>query len=170
MIPHDIPGMIGRMGGRERFTERLQYALNQKLIDFGNEPSFMTIWLFNFVDRPDLTAFWADRLRAKFTDDGTPGDDDSGAMGSLYIFLTAGFFPFAGQDLYALHGPSVERLTFRLPGGKAFTVIGRGAGGKNIYIRSVKLNGKPLDRFFIRHADITAGGTLEFEMVDRPVE
>ena len=91
-------------------------------------------------------------------------------MGSLYVFLTAGFFPFAGQDLYALHGPAVERMVFRLPDGKTFTVIGHGAGGKNIYIRSVKLNGKPLERFFIRHADITAGGTLEFEMSDRPGE
>lgn len=170
VIPHDIPGMIERMGGKARFTERLRYALENKLIDFGNEPSFMTPWLFNFVDRPDLTAYWADRLRAKFTDNGTPGDDDSGAMGSLYVFLTAGFFPFAGQDLYALHGPAVERMVFRLPDGKTFTVIGHGAGGKNIYIRSVKLNGKPLERFFIRHADITAGGTLEFEMSDRPGE
>ncbi|MBP5319524.1 MAG: GH92 family glycosyl hydrolase [Kiritimatiellae bacterium] len=167
VIPHDIPGMIERMGGKARFTERLQYALENRLIDFGNEPSFMTIWLFNFVDRPDLTAFWADRLRAKFTDDGIPGDDDSGAMGSLYVFLTAGFFPFAGQDLYALHGPSVERVEFRLPSGKRFTVIGRNAGGKNIYIRSVTLNGKPLDHLFIRHGDITAGGTLEFEMESR---
>jgi predicted alpha-1,2-mannosidase len=169
VVPHDIPGMIARMGGREKFVARLKYALENKLIDFGNEPSFMTIWLFDFAGRPDLAGFWADRLRAKFPDSGPPGDDDSGAMGSLYVFLTAGFFPFAGQDIYALHGPAARRIEF-LAGasGKTFTVVGENAGGRNIYIQAVTLNGKPLSKPFIRHADILAGGVLTFVMGDKP--
>ncbi|MCQ2395595.1 MAG: glycoside hydrolase family 92 protein [Kiritimatiellae bacterium] len=31
-------------------------------------------------------------------------------------------------------------------------------------MKSVKLNGKPMKGFILRHADILAGGTLEFEM------
>jgi putative alpha-1,2-mannosidase len=168
VIPHDVPGMIEMMGGKQKFTERLQFALKNDLIDFGNEPSFMTIWLFDHVQRPYLASYWADKLRGLFTKDGPPGDDDSGAMGSLYVFLNAGFFPFAGQDTYYLHGPRASRFVFRVLGGKTFTITAASAGGNNIYIQSATLNGKPLEAPVIRHRDIVAGGTLAFVMGDRP--
>jgi predicted alpha-1,2-mannosidase len=168
VLPHDVPGMIDAMGGKETFTERLQFALKNKLIDFGNEPSFMTIWLFDHVQRPYLASYWADKLRGLFTKDGPPGDDDSGAMGSLYVFLNAGFFPFAGQDAYYLHGPRGPRFAFRVAGGKTFTVTAENTGGARIYIQSATLNGQPLSEPVIRHSDIVAGATLAFVMGDRP--
>ena len=168
VIPHDVPGMIELMGGKQRFTERLQFALRNDLIEFGNEPSFMTIWLFNHVQRPYLASYWADKLRALFPEEGPPGDDDSGAMGSLYVFLNAGFFPFAGQDTYYLHGPRAPRFAFRVLDGKIFTVTAANAGGRNIYVQSATLNGQPLDEAVIRHRDIVAGGTLAFVMGDKP--
>jgi len=168
VIPHDVPGMIAAMGGKAKFIERLQFALTRDLIDFGNEPSFMTIWLFDRVQRPYLASYWADKLRNLFTKDGPPGDDDSGAMGSLYVFLNAGFFPFAGSDAYYLHGPRASRFSFRVSGGRTFTVTAENAGGKNLYVQSATLNGKPLDVPVIRHADIVAGGTLAFVMGDKP--
>lgn len=168
VLPHDVPGMIEAMGGRAKFIERLQFALKNDLIDFGNEPSFMTIWLFDHVQRPYLASYWADKLRGKFTKDGPPGDDDSGAMGSLYVFLNAGFFPFAGQDAYYLHGPRGPRFAFRVAGGKTFAVTAENAGGKNLYVQSATLNGQPLTEPVIRHRDIVAGGTLAFVMGDKP--
>ncbi len=168
VLPHDVPGMIEKMGGKKRFIERLRFALDNDLIDFSNEPSFMTIWWFDAVNRPYLASRWADRLRKLYDDRGCPGDDDSGAMASLYVFLDAGIFPIAGQDLYFLHGPRVERVSFRLSNGKAFTIIGRQASAENIYIQSVALNGKPWEAPSIRHKDIVAGGTLEFVMGPKP--
>jgi predicted alpha-1,2-mannosidase len=168
VLPHDVPGMIELMGGQPKFIERLQFALTNGLIDFGNEPSFMTIWLFDQVRRPYLTSFWADKLRGLFTKAGPPGDDDSGAMGSLYVFLDAGFFPFAGQDAYYLHGPRAPRFAFRVAGGKTFTVTAENAGGNNIYVQSATLNGQPLETPVIRHRDIAAGGALAFVMGGQP--
>ena len=168
VIPHDVPGMIAAMGGKTKFIERLTFALDHDLIDFGNEPSFMTIWLFDHVQRPYLASYWADKLRALFTQDGPPGDDDSGAMGSLYVFLNAGFFPFAGTDAYYLHGPRGPRFAFHAKGGQTFTVTAANAGGRNLYVQSATLNGRPLDVPVIHHADIVAGGTLAFVMGDKP--
>lgn len=154
---HDISGLVAKMGGRDRFVARLEYALENGLVDFGNEPSFMTPWLFDFVGRADLAEKWAARVRAIFPADGCPGDDDSGAMGALYVFLAAGFFPIAGQDLYALHGPLVPEVRFNLPNGKTFAVRRVESGGAG-----VTLNGRALERPFIRHSDIVSGGELVF--------
>jgi putative alpha-1,2-mannosidase len=89
-------------------------------------------------------------------------------MSSLYVFLTTGIFPFAGQDVYYLHGPSVPKLIFHLPNGKTFTILGKNASPSNIYIQSVILNGKPLDNPWIRHKDILNGGILIFTMGPAP--
>jgi putative alpha-1,2-mannosidase len=140
-VPHDLPALIEKMGGRATFIRRLQHALASNYIDFSNEPSFMTPWLFDQVGRPYLTCHWVDVLRRKYSDRDLPGDDDAGAMSSLYVFLTAGFFPIAGQDVYYLHGPRVPELVFHLPNGKTFTVLGRNAGAANSYIQSARLNG-----------------------------
>ena len=86
-------------------------------------------------------------------------------MGSMYVFLTAGIYPIAGQDLYALHAPAAERIRFRLPAsGKDFTILAPGARRGRSAFKSVKLNGKPLAEPFVRHADLLAGGTLSFEL------
>ena len=162
MVPGDIPGMIERMGGAKVFTERLEYAFENRLIDYGNEPNFITTWLFDFVGRGDLASRWAHAFRDEFERDEIPGDDDSGAMGSMYVFLTAGIFPIGGQDLYALHAPAAKRVLFVLPqSGKTFTVVSSlppdGSRFGDVYLNGVKIE-KP----FVRHAQILSGGTLEF--------
>ena len=160
--------MIEKMGGREVFLSRLQHALQKGYIDFGNEPSFMTPWLFDQVGRPYLASYWADILRRRYSGINLPGDDDSGAMSSFYIFLTAGIFPVAGTNVYYLHGARVPEVVFQLPDGKKFTVIGENAGPSSPYVQSATLNGVPLERPKIDHASITAGGTLRFVMGPRP--
>ncbi|MGN6370877.1 MAG: GH92 family glycosyl hydrolase [Phycisphaerae bacterium] len=167
-IPGDVAGMTASMGGRDKFIERLQFALNNKLIDFTNEPSFDTLWWFSANGRPDLASEWIDKLKQLYTDAGYPGDEDNGAMSSLYIFTVSGFYPIAGQDIYYLHGPRVPKITFHLAGGRTFTVIGHNAGPGNIYVQSAALNGKPLEHPWIRHGDIANGGTLEFDMGPKP--
>ncbi len=170
-VPHERDAMIEKMGGREKFLERLEFAYNQRsnaYIDFTNEVCFQATWLFAHAGRPDRTSYWANELRNLFGEYSFPGDEDSGAMSSLYFFLTAGFFPVAGQDFYYLHGPRVPRLEFRQPNGKTFTITAENAGGENIYVQSATLNGQPLNSPVIRHSDILAGGTLAFVMGPTP--
>ena len=158
-VPHDIPGLIAKCGGRDRFAARLKYAFDNRLIDFGNEPSFLTPWLGCFVGNTALAADCAAKMKASFTEKGPPGDDDSGAMASLYVFISAGFFPLAGQDLYALHGTDVPELTFHLPNGRTFTV----KGCPGVGFRQATLNGRVLKEPFLHHADLLAGGELVFK-------
>ena len=159
--PHDVDGLVTRMGGREAFVRRLEYALGNDLIDFGNEPSFMTPWLFDFVGRMDLASKWAARLFARFPSDGSPGDDDSGAMGALYVFLSAGLFPIAGTDQYALHLPLAPEVSFTSPEtGRVFSI--RKTGDVRPETAAAWLNGRRLERPFVSQSDIRSGGELVF--------
>jgi putative alpha-1,2-mannosidase len=53
--------------------------------------------------------------------------------------------------------------------GKARLVVtADNAGPKNVYVKKVWLNDKPLDRLWLKHAEIAGGGTLRFEMSSEP--
>ena len=102
--------------------------------------------------------------------DGLCGNDDCGQMGAWYVFAAMGFYPVnpCGGD-YVLGAPQLPKVTLRLQGGKTFTVIARNLSRANMYVRSIRLDGKPLKGLVLRHADIMRGGELAFEMADRPV-
>ena len=92
-----------------------------------------------------------------FRGDDLPGDNDSGAMSALYVFIKIGFFPVSGQDLYVLHGSAYTKVVISLPGGKTFTIRSEGIGGT---IESAVLNGRPHDTLFLRHSEMMQGGEL----------
>ena len=139
----------------------MEYALENGLVDFGNEPGFHIPWLFAYAGRGDLVTKWARKVESLFKGDELPGDNDSGAMCALFVFLKFGFFPVAGQDVYVMHGCAYPKVEIALIDGKTFVIRKEGTGD---VVKSVALNGKPLKGFILRHADIAAGGELVFEM------
>jgi|GEM_PF-547730 len=168
---HDRNAMIDLMGGRARFIQRLEFAFgkgNTSYLDFGNEVNLQSVPLLSRALRPGLSAYWAENVRTRFTTYNCPGDEDSGAMSSLYFFLTAGFVPAATEDTYYLHGPRVPRLDFNVGGGHTFTVTAANAGSANLYVQSATLDGQPLSTPVIHHSDIAAGKTLAFVMGPNP--
>jgi len=170
-VPQDVPGLIKACGGNKAFENRLDTFFVNGYFDIGNEPSFITPCLYNYIGRPDLTA---ERVRTAIQKNfnasiaGLPGNDDSGAMSSWVIFHSMGFFPNAGQDLYLISAPAFEKVTLNLENGKHFIVQTHKLSVKNKYIVSARLNGKSFDQNWFRHADILQGGTLEFTMGDKP--
>jgi putative alpha-1,2-mannosidase len=80
-----------------------------------------------------------------------------------------GFFPVTpGSGEYAIGSPFFESVTMQLPNGKTFSVIAKHCSRRNKYIQSARLNGKPLNKPFISHADIVRGGKLQLVMGERP--
>lgn len=127
--------------------------------------------LFTYAGRPDLTSYW---VRKHVIDNYNlrefPGDEDSGAMGSMFVWSAAGIFPNAGTDLHFLNAPLFNKSTWRLPGGKTFVidVPAKNASYSNAYIQSAWLNGQPLNRAWIRHSEIIEGGTLTLTVGPTP--
>ena len=98
-----------------------------------------------------------------------PGDEDGGGMRSFVVFSMMGFYPVTpGVPIYDLASPVFDRITIRLHNGKNFAIVCRNNSADNKYIQSIKLNGQPQPRLWIKHADITNGGILELQMGDTP--
>ena len=168
-VPHQFPLLVRLCGGKRSFASRLEYALENNLVDYSNEPAFLAMHAFHYADRPDLASRWVRALmRTGYSLRGYPGNDDSGAMGSWYVFAVLGFFPNAGQPLYYLHGPSFSKITVHLPRGKLLSILGTHASAENIYIQSLSVNGRPYHRSTLPHALIKEGGTLKFVMGPQP--
>jgi predicted alpha-1,2-mannosidase len=170
-VPQDVRGLIEACGGREAFVARLDTFFREGFFHPDNEPGFLTPLLYDYAGRPDKTAAAVARLRTEqYRDapDGLPGNDDSGAMSSVFVFHCLGFFPMAGQDVYVIGTPVFARAEVRMENGNAVVVLAPGVSRENIYIQSAKLNGRPLDRAWFRHGEIRPGATFEFEMGPKP--
>lgn len=168
-VPHDADALIERLGGDEAAVEwlgRLSRA------DYGptNEVALLAPYLYTHAGRPDLAALEvaADRDSGfSAAPSGLPGNDDSGALSAWYVWNAIGLYPNAGQPFLYVGSPLFERATIRLPRGRSFTVVRRGAPGDRI-VTGATLDGRPLERAWLRHAEIARGGTLVLDMGDAP--
>lgn len=189
-VPHDVPGMIEKMGGREKFAKRLDGLFTMHLPDeffaeteditregiiggyvHGNEPAHHAAYLYNWTDEPWKTQ---ERVRMilkhqyKPTPDGLGGNDDCGQMSAWYLFSALGFYPVApGSGRYSLGSPVVKTAKIRLENGRTLSIEARNQSDTNVYVHSISLNGRPIDTQYITYAQIAGGGKLVFEMSDK---
>ena len=169
-IPHDIPALIEKCGGEDAFTDRLLYGIETGLVDYSNEPAFLATYLFAYTKKPWLVTDCVDKMRNLFTMEGPPGNDDSGAMSSWYLFSSLGFFPNAGQPLYYLTSPRYDYAEVALSDGNTITIHAHNLSEENRYIQSVRINGKPWHSTMFTHDVIKNGAVFEFEMGAEPVD
>jgi putative alpha-1,2-mannosidase len=97
------------------------------------------------------------------------GDEDNGQTSAWYVFSALGFYPVApGTNQYALGSPLFRKATLRLENGRSLVIEARNQGPKNVYVRALSLNGRPLARTWIGHEELLRGGHLVFEMAPTP--
>ena len=97
------------------------------------------------------------------------GDDDVGQMSAWFLLAASGIHQACpGDTRYELFTPLFDKVEMRIDPvygkDKVFRIITYGNGLGERYIQSAKLNGVPLDRCWIDHRAIVAGGTLELEL------
>jgi predicted alpha-1,2-mannosidase len=171
-FPHDMKLLISKHGENSNFVAFLDTLFNGKHYEMGNEPGFLTPYLYHYAGRPDKSLKQVRELLGDYKVGrlGLPGQDDSGAMSAWYIFGSMGFFPVAGQDVYLIGSPLFSKSTVKLDSGKTFTIIAKNTNNQNLYVQSAKLNGKKWDKCWFRHKDIINGGELVLEMGTIPSE
>ena len=187
-VPHDVPGLIELMGGREQFAAKLDSLFTFREADqskgvsdiqgrigeywHGNEPSHHVIYLYSYAGQP-----WkaAERLHEVVATqygnkpNSLSGNDDCGQMSAWYIFTCLGFYPVCpGSNYYAIGAPQLKKAVVNLSNGKKFTMTANNLTKDNIYIQSVQVNGKNLDNPFLSYNELKDGGTLVFKMGPKP--
>jgi len=175
-VPQDVHGLIQMAGGATAFKERLDLffaagTTNRYRYDVGNEPGFLSPYLYNWISDQSSTAKTIRGiLSASYHTgpDGLPGNDDSGAMGSFLAFNQMGFFPVAAQNFYVIGSPTFPRSSVSLANGRTFSVVAKNSSPTNIYIAKAMWNGQPYQRSWFTHDQLMAGGELRLTMTDKP--
>ncbi|MBR4870983.1 MAG: GH92 family glycosyl hydrolase [Alistipes sp.] len=184
LVPQDLEKLVECFGGVEQTIEKLDglFTAEEKMEGedvtpdisgligqyvHGNEPSHHIIYFYTMLGQP-----WkaADRLYEVMDTmystevDGLSGNEDVGQMSAWYIMTTLGFYPVEpAAATYVLGVPMVDKAEVDVQGG-VFTILREGYSQENRYVQSVELNGKALDRYYITHDEVIAGGTLKFTM------
>jgi Putative alpha-1,2-mannosidase len=166
--PHQIDKLIELCGGKDEMVKRLFYGFDNDLIDISNEPGFLSPFIFSHCGRPDLAAKYVSIIRdTEFSlTQGYPGNEDSGAMGSWYVFTSIGLFPNAGQDFYYLLPPAFDETEITLSNGKKLTIKTIKTNFTDNQIGSITINGKKLDTPWIKHNEIINGGEIIIKLTN----
>lgn len=189
-IPHDMNTLISLMGGPKLFEKRLDTSfipglgeqnqgnngIGNTIFNPGNEPSFMTPFLYNYIPRRQ----WKSVMRSRSIVDeyyhhgsnGIPGNDDAGSMSSWLVWNMIGLYPVVTQPIYLILSPRFERVNLKLGDSGVLRIVAKGIE-KGSYIQSLKVNGVRWNMSWITHKDILGiegkGGSLEFVLGSKEV-
>ncbi|MBI1807613.1 MAG: glycoside hydrolase family 92 protein [Ignavibacteria bacterium] len=190
-VPQDVNGYSKLLGGDNVLVRKLDSLFNMQLdekyfestedvtragligsYDQGNEPSHHICYMYDWTGQPWKTQEKIHLVMNKMyrsLPDGLCGNDDCGQMSAWYIFSALGFYPVCpGTNQYVIGSPCVREAKLALQNNKTFVVKAMNLSGKNIYIQSVTLNGKQLNKTYIMHNEIVDGGELVFTMGNKP--
>lgn len=193
---HDVQGLIDLMGGRKKFTQKLDEVFElppvfddsyygsviheireMQIVDMGqyahgNQPIQHMLYLYNYAGEPYKTQYWVREVMNKLyssAPDGYCGDEDNGQTSAWYVFSAMGFYPVTPAiNQYVLGAPLFDRITIELENGNYFVIQQNKNVPENIYINKAWLNGKKFEKAFIDFNEIINGGVFYFEMNDKP--
>jgi len=159
-VPHKMADFIAFQGGAEAFTQRLDSMFTEGRYWHGNEPCHQVPWLYSMAGKPEKTRYWVRHiLDTEYNDTpgGLSGNDDAGQMSAWQIFASLGFYPVCpATPHYQLASPLFRKITLNQQNGRQFVIESAG----NEQADDIMLNQKPLQRAYITHEEISAGGRL----------
>ncbi|UOR06100.1 GH92 family glycosyl hydrolase [Hymenobacter aerilatus] len=188
LVPQDVEGLIGLLGGEQRFTQKLDSLFTVQgnmgeeaspdisgligMYAHGNEPGHHITYLYSYVGQPWKTADKVRFIMDQFyttKPDGIIGNEDVGQMSAWYVLSAMGFYPLnPANGAFVFGSPMVQQATLALPGGKLLSIEAKNNNATNKYIQSVTRNGQPYPKSYITYQDLMQGGTLVLEMGPKP--
>ncbi|SCF59495.1 GH92 family glycosyl hydrolase [Streptomyces sp. Ncost-T10-10d] len=142
LVPHDLPGMVGLIGGKDAANQRLDsfFAYDKLLADPAktarevwvngpyayynadkynpqNEPDLIAPYTYLSTGQPWKTTDVVHAALTLFTDTptGMTGNDDLGTMSAWMVLSSIGVFPVQpGTDTWGLSTPAFERVDIEL--------------------------------------------------------
>ncbi len=195
-LSHDLPKLIGMMGGNDAFCEKLNYAFEQArdldfvyaysggYVSYANQPGCSNAHLFTYGGKPWLTQYWVRRVKEQAYGGITPDkgygghDEDQGQMGGVSALMGIGLFSVTGTEsdtpYYEITTPIFDRVTIRLNPdyytGKEFVITAHDNSPENCYIRRAELNGDAWDYAQFDHETFSRGGSLTLWLGSEPAK
>ncbi|RUL75404.1 GH92 family glycosyl hydrolase [Dyella choica] len=185
---HDLYAYMGLFGGPEVFERKLDelFTTSSKLpadappdiagmvgqYAHGNEPSHHMAYLYAYTGAHHKTQARVRMLVETMyppEPDGLAGNEDCGQMSAWYIMSALGLYAVDPVSTnYVFGSPILDHAEIALGGERKLVIRTFNNGSNRPYIQSVTWNGKPWTKSWISHAELTAGGVLEFHMSESP--
>ena len=190
---HDPQGLIGLMGGKQKFNSMLDsvfvvypdvssrgiihemremQVMNMGQYAHGNQPIQHMIYLYNYAGQPWKTQYWVrEAMRRLYypTPDGYCGDEDNGQTSAWYIMSALGFYSVCpGTDQYVLGAPLYKKAKIHLANGKTVELSAPANSDENRYIESLSINGKAYGKNYVTHDQLLRGARLQYQMSSKP--
>jgi len=198
-VPHDLSALGELMGGNDAAAEKLNHSFevaekqdftsgkshDKELeeehkripINYGNQPSIETAFVFNYFKKPWLTQYWSRAVSTKVfgglsPEVGFSGDEDQGLMGSLSVLMKIGLFEMkSGAEQIpqlSLGSPIFDEVKIKLNqdyySGNELIIKTKNNSSQHPYLQNIKMNGKNQNSVFLNHMDLTNGGKLKMKM------
>jgi predicted alpha-1,2-mannosidase len=187
-VQHDIQGLTDLFGGKPQFIAKLDTFFEMspditppKYVGVvgtigqyvqGNQPSHHVAYLYDYAGEP-----WKTQMRVRQVCEelyrsgpgGICGNEDMGSLSSWYVLSSMGFYAVTpGSPYYSIGSPLFGKVTIDVGKNKSFIIEALNNSPENKYIQSASLNGRSLTRTWLTQDEITAGGTLHFDMGPEP--
>ena len=169
-------GAHGRRAGGARPASTASTAISTRAISrrtawLGNEPSFGTPWLYNWLGAPWRTQAVVRRaVNTLFRPlpAGLPGDDDLGALSAWYVWSALGLYPaIPGVGGLAIASPLFPSVTI-VTGFGRLRIEAPGAAAGRPYVHELTLDGRPYERTWLPVSALRGTRTLRFELGSAP--
>ncbi|RDS80034.1 GH92 family glycosyl hydrolase [Dyella psychrodurans] len=185
---HDLYAYMGLFGGPDVFERKLDelFTTSPKLppdappdiagmvgqYSHGNEPGHHMAYLYAYTGSHYKTQERVRMLTVTMyppEPDGLAGNEDCGQMSAWYIMSALGLYSVDPVSTnYVFGSPLLDKAEIDLAGGRKLEIRTINNGPNHPYIQSVTWNGQPWTKSWISHAELVAGGTLEFHMSETP--
>ena len=193
-VPWDVNGLQELAGGAEAFEGQLDQFFEEFNYNHANQPDLQVPGLYNATSQPWKSQklfreILLDTVVQTYFNDNSKGidpyvgriyqnkpkaylrtmDDDAGTMSSWFVLHGMGLsVANVGSPVYYLTAPIFKEVILNLATGKTFKISVRIYNKDHFYVKSVTLNGKPLNRNWLTHEELTSGGNLIIETADTP--
>ncbi|QCR21156.1 GH92 family glycosyl hydrolase [Pontibacter sp. SGAir0037] len=193
---HDVQGLVDLMGGSKNFVAKLDSVFtlppvfddsyyggviheiremqiaNMGQYAHGNQPIQHMIYLYNFAGEPWKTQYWVRETMNRMykpTPDGYCGDEDNGQTSAWYVFSALGFYPVCpATDQYVVGAPLFKKVTLTLENGKKLEIEAPKNSDQNLYVQSMRVNGKKYEKNWLSHENLMKGAKIQFDMGAEP--
>lgn len=176
-VPHDIPGLVKLMGGKNNFITKLERVFDEGYYDMANEPDITYPYLFSYFKGEE----WRTQRRVREllkehyrnAPAGLPGNEDTGTMSTWAIFSMMGFYPVCPGDMdYIVSSPVFDKVTIQLderyyPKNEIVIEIEKSSADA-IYIQDIVIDGKKHNKYTLSQDELINAGIIRFKLSDQP--